>query len=339
MTVDQSTSAEPRERKKIGDLDQGVLVGGLVVVLALILTFTVDGFATSGNFTSIALTIAGLGVLALGQAIVVIGRGIDLSIIMIFGVTSQLIAHMVKNGSPELLAILVAGLAAIAMGALNGLLVAFVEIPAIFVTLATSLLYLGAMRLFVFDRSVAFDYPADLTIVPFIGQGRIAGLTVSTILWLLLAAVCLWVASKTVIGKWIYAMGDNPDAAALSGVPTRPLTVLTYVVSAFLGFIAGIIITGAVGSFDTRSLSTGSQLYDVLAIVVIGGVSFAGGRGSVAGVVAATLFIGLIVNGMTLMNFDTVQQSIAKSIIILAALVVDRWLHPPNEETARVGEL
>ncbi|MFV0534154.1 MAG: ABC transporter permease [Cumulibacter sp.] len=339
MTVDQSVSTERRDRKRVADLDQGVLVGGLVIVLAVALAIFVDRFATSGNLVSIALTVSGLGVLALGQAVVVIGRGLDLSIIAIYGVTAQLIAKMMSDGSPEILAIIVAILAALAMGAINGLLVAYVEIPAIFVTLATSLLYLGAMRLFVFDGSVSFSFSDEASIVSFIGQSRVLGIPVSTILWVVLAAVCLWFAVKTVVGRWIYAMGDNPAAAALTGAPTRRLTVLTYVVSAFMGLIAGLIITGGAGTFDTRALSTGSQLYDVLAIVVIGGVSFAGGRGSIAGVVAATLFIGLIVNGMTLLNFDTVQQSIAKSIIILAALVVDRWLHPPNEETARVGEL
>jgi ribose transport system permease protein len=115
--------------------------------------------------------------------------------------------------------------------------------------------------------------------------------------------------------------------------------VLTYVVAAFLAFVAGILSLGLAGGFDARAVTTGSQLYDVIAVVVIGGVSLAGGRGTVGGVLAGALLIGVLVNGMTLLDFDTIQQSLWKSVIVLAALVLDAWIHPRDEETARPGEL
>jgi ribose transport system permease protein len=96
---------------------------------------------------------------------------------------------------------------------------------------------------------------------------------------------------------------------------------------------------GLAGGFDARAMTSGSQLYDVIAVVVIGGVSLAGGRGTIGGVLSGALLIGVLVNGMTLLDFDTIQQSLWKSIIVLAALVLDGWLHPRDEETARPGEL
>lgn len=341
--VATAVARAPDDRRPLSDrlasVDQGLIVTGLLVLLCLVFAATLDRFATTGNFRAIASATAGLGVLALAQAVVVIGRGLDLSVVAIYGVTGQLVATRLNEGQSQLSTLLIGLLVALALGLLNGVLVAYLEVPPLFVTLATSLLFVGAARLFLFEGAVLFGIPKSAGFVNELGQGSVLGAPVSMFLWLGLAFLIWQWLRQTSTGRMIYAVGDNLSAARVSGMPARPLTVMTYLVSAALAFIAGLMIISSAGQFDGRTITAGTQLYDVIAIVVIGGVSLAGGRGSILGVLSATLLIAVILNGMTLMNFSSIQQSLFKSLIVLAALVLDRWLHPPDEETARAGDL
>jgi ribose transport system permease protein len=337
-----STTVETQTRgggSLLRRLDQGVLVGALVIVLCVVLSLFVDRFATVDNLKAIVSASAGLGVLALAEAIVVIGRGLDLSVIAIYGVTGQLVAQMLSDGSNQVAALAVGLVLAVVLGILNGLLVAYVELPALFVTLATSLFFIGTARILLFDGKVIFDVPSDASFISAIGHKDLGIVPVSFLVWMAVAAAAWWWSRQAVTGRMVYALGDNDLTARITGMPTRPLTLLTYVISAVLAFIGGLILITSTGTFDGRTISAGSQLYDVLAIVVIGGVSLSGGRGSVWGAVAATFLIGVILNGITLLNFDTTQQLLFKSVVVLIALVVDRRLHPQDEETVRPGEL
>lgn len=324
---------------RLASLDQGLIVSGLLILLAVIFSLTLSRFLTAGNARGIASSTAGLGVLALAQAVVVIGRGLDLSVVAVYGVTGQLVAQLLNVGHSQPYAVALGFAVAIVLGLVNGVLVAYLEVPPLFVTLATSLLFVGLFRLAVFGGAVLFTMPSSAKFVTSIGQGEFLRAPVSLFIWLALAVVVWQWMRRTSGGRMIYAVGDNLSASRVAGIPARPLTLLTYLVSASLAFMGGLMIISATGQFDGRSITAGTQLYDVVAIVVIGGVSLAGGRGSILGVVSATLLIAIILNGMTLLNFSSIQQSLFKSLIVLAALVLDRWLHPPDEETARAGEL
>lgn len=338
-----AVSPEKADRQPMSDrlasVDQGLIVAGLLMVLVLVFALTLPRFLSTGNARGIASSTAGLGVLALAQAVVVVGRGLDLSVVAIYGVTGQLVAQLLNDGHSQGYAVGVGLGVALILGVLNGLLVAYLEVPPLFVTLATSLLFVGLFRLALFGGAVIFTMPTSAVWVTKVGQGHILGTPLSLFIWLGLAVVVWQCMRRTATGRMIYAIGDNLAASRVAGIPARPLTVLTYVTSACLAFVAGLIIITASGQFDGRTITAGTQLYDVIAIVVIGGVSLAGGRGSILGVVAATFLIAIILNGMTLLNFSSIQQSLFKSLIILAALVLDRWLHPPDEETARAGDL
>jgi ribose transport system permease protein len=340
MTVETPTGeSRPLLSSRLKGLDQAVLVAGLVIVLCVVLSLFVNRFARIENFTAIVSASAGLGVLALAEAIVVIGRGLDLSVIAVYGVTGQVVAQMLSDGHNQLVALGVGLLLAVLLGLVNGVLVTYVELPALFVTLATSLFFIGAARILLFNGVVIFNVPSDAGFVSGIGHASIGPLPISFLLWIAVAAiVALW-CRRAVTGRMVYAIGDNTETARITGMPTRPIALMTYVLSAVLAFVGGLILITSTGTFDARTVSAGSQLYDVLAIVVIGGVSLSGGRGSVWGAVAATFLIGVILNGITLMNFNTTQQLLFKSVIVLIALVVDRRLHPQDEETVRPGEL
>jgi ribose transport system permease protein len=327
-----------RLRHRLSAVDQGYIVAGVVLVLVAGFSLALDGFLSTGNLLDAARNSAVLGILAVGMAVVVIGRGLDLSIVVIMGVTSQIVAEYMAGGNGELQALLLGLGVAVLFGLINGTLVAYVEIPALFVTLATSLLYVGATRLLYLDRlNGRLPEFADFTTT--VARSRPFGVPSPVLILVAVVVLAYLFMTRTTYGRFVYARGDNPQAASVAGIPARPLTVLTYVLAAVLAFVAGILALGLAGGFDARAMTSGSQLYDVIAVVVIGGVSLAGGRGTIGGVLAGALLIGVLVNGMTLLDFDTIQQSLWKSIIVLAALVLDGWLHPRDEETARPGEL
>lgn len=319
--------------------DQAYAVVAFALLVCLVFAVTIKDFDTAGNWKNIGSSLAGLGILALGEAIVVLGRGLDLSLAAIYGVTAELTATLLGNHHGQSASLVIALAVAVGLGLVNGVLVAYIDLPPLFVTLGTSLFYVGLFEIAVFHNSVTFSFPSSAHFISSVGNGTAAGVPVSAIIWIVAAVVCWVLTKKSALGRMVYAIGDNHATARLTGVPTRPLTALTYVVSAILAFIGGIVIAGGAKNFNTSGTSTGSVLYTVIAIVVIGGVSLAGGRGTIVGVVAATFLIGIILNGMILLNLDTVQQALFQYLIVLAALVLDRYLHPIDEETARTGDL
>lgn len=113
---------------------------------------------------------------------------------------------------------------------------------------------------------------------------------------------------------------------------------MTYTASAAIAFIAGVVLTAEVASVNTQIFAS-TMIFDVVLVVVLGGISLLGGRGGMLSVIAGTLLIGVLLNGMVIMNFDNNVQNIVKSVVLLAAIVIDNWLHPRDEETARQGDI
>jgi len=136
----------------------------------------------------------------------------------------------------------------------------------------------------------------------------------------------------------LYGLGDNPAAARLTGLPARPITVMMYAFSSIFAFAAGLLMAVTVGNVNTR-LSNSMMVYDVILVVVIGGIGLSGGKGRIANVLAGTLLIGILLNGMTIMDLDFSVQSIIKSVVLLAAIVVDSILNPRDEQTSQQGDI
>jgi ribose transport system permease protein len=133
-------------------------------------------------------------------------------------------------------------------------------------------------------------------------------------------------------------MGDNPLAARITGVPTRHMMVLQYVLSSLVAFIAGVVTATLVNSMNTR-VATSTMVYDVILVVVIGGVGLSGGKGSVRNVLVGTLLVGTLLNGMTIMDIPYTFQNIVKSLILLVAIVTDSLLNPRDEQTSQQGDI
>lgn len=311
----------------------------LVIALAMFAAFSValHGFFTPGNIISLVQNVSILGVLGIGMALTIIGRGIDLSMVANMAVSVAWLLYLANHGTPLPIAILLGFGLSLAIGILNGVLIAYVEIPAIFATLAMGTAVYG------FGQSLLFD--SDVIFVPktetwFKSIGGASFLAVPTpVLWLAAVGVVAFAFLQiTRPGRFLFGMGDNPLAARVTGVPARRMMVLQYVLSSLVAFIAGVVTATLVDSMNTR-VATSTMVYDVILVVVIGGVGLSGGKGSVRNVLVGTLLVGILLNGMTIMDVPYTFQNIVKSLILLVAIVTDSLLNPRDEQTSQQGDI
>jgi ribose transport system permease protein len=329
---DRSEAARPRLAFKPTQ-EQIVLL--ITVALVAVFSATLTGFATPANLLNLLRSVSILGILGLGMGLIMISRGIDLSETAIMSGSFIVTIKEMSAGMPTGLALLIGLAIALAIGALNGLLIAFVEAPALFVTLATASVVFGFALWFV---EVLIVYvPQGSTDLLFIGQGRPLGIPMPVIVFLAAAIALHLFLSRTSIGRFIYAQGDNFEAARLSGIALRPLIVFEYMLVALLAWLAGLVWTGSTGGM-TMGITQGTLIFDVILVVVLGGISLVGGRGGVASVVVGCLLIGTLLNGFTIMDVNSEVQNIIKGVVLLGAIVLDNRLHPRDEETARQGD-
>jgi ribose transport system permease protein len=171
-----------------------------------------------------------------------------------------------------------------------------------------------------------------------LGSGQVLGVPMPVIVFAVIGLLAYLFLRYLKPGRFIYGMGDNPLTARITGVPTRPMMVVQYVLISVIALIAGIVMATAVSGMNTRvALST--MVYDVILVVVLGGIGLSGGKGGIRNVVVGTLLIGILLNGMTIMNLTYTMQNILKSVILLAAIVVDTLLNPRDEQTAQHGDI
>lgn len=318
-------------------LDQQSIILMLAVVLCAIFSILLPGFATVSNLLSLLQSVATIGVLGIGMAIVIIGRGIDLSQIAVLVMPPAWMMYQVQAGVPLGEAALYAGMSAVVLGLLNGWLVAYVEIPAIFATLATGTLMYGTMQYLAVSNDVV-QVPKSLGWFIDVVQATTIGIP-NIVLFLVLAAVVAGLFLRfTVWGRYIYAIGDNPFAARATGLPVRPILILQYVLCALIAFLAGLVLSASVESVNTRLFSS-TMIYDVILVVVLGGVGLGGGKGGVSNVIMGTILIGILTNGMTILNLSIETQSLIKAGILLVALVIDSVLNPRDELTSQQGDI
>ena len=319
------------------DLSQERIVLFLALTLLVIFSVTIDGFLQSDNILSIIQSVSVLGILGIAMAISIIGRGIDLSVvaIMVYGVAWTL--ALAGTGMSLYLALLLGLGFAISAGLVNGFLIAYAEIPAIFATLASGTAIYGFGQYFLVSTEVIY-LPADFGGLEVIGSGRTFGIPNIVFSFAVMALAVWLLLQKTVFGRYLYAMGDNPAAARSTGIPTRPLMVAQYVLSAVIGYIAGLVTATSVASMNTRIVNS-TLIYDVILVAVIGGISLSGGRGNIRNVLVGTVLIGILLNGMTMLNMPYTAQNIIKGAVLLIAIIADSYFNPRDEQTSQQGDI
>jgi ribose transport system permease protein len=315
---------------------QQTIVFAIFVVMTVGFALFLPGFAQVDNLLTLVQNVAILGILGLGMAMVVIGRGIDISMIAALAVPSGLLLQMVSNGMPLAAAAPLAVGMALVFGLVNGWLIAYAEVPSLFTTLASGL-FLAGLGQVLFTLEVV-QWSPGLDPIAWFGRGALAGLPMPVVMFGLSAAAVALFLRRLRAGAFIYAIGDNPFAARATGLPTRPIVVLEYTLAALIGVFAGIVMSASVNSMPTRIYNS-TLIYDVVLVIVLGGIGLSGGRGGVLNVVVGTLLIGTMLNGMTIMDVSYSVQNIVKGVVLLIAILIDSILNPRNEETAQQGDI
>ena len=318
-------------------LNQERIVLLIAVVLLIFFSITLKGFLDPGNLFSLIQNVSILGILGVGMSLAIIGRGIDLSMVATMALSVAWLLDMLNRGVPISLALLWALGFSVAVGLVNGVLIAYVEIPAIFATLATGILVYGFGKTWLVNVDVVYMPPGHGWFDA-IGGGQILTVPTPVLIFAGVSAFSFLFLRFLKPGRFIYAMGDNPLTARITGIPVRPMIVLQYVLISIFAMIAGVVTATAVASMNTRvALST--LVYDVILVVVLGGIGLSGGKGGIRNVIVGTLLIGILLNGMTIMNLTYTMQNILKSVILLAAIIIDTVLNPRDEQTAQHGDI
>ena len=194
-----------------------------------------------------------------------------------------------------------------------------------------------------FGRSVLITQdlvtvPGDDTLLHGLGSAHWGPVPVEILFFAAIGLVAAFVLRSTVFGRFTYLIGDNLLAARNIGVPVRPLIVVQYVASAVIAFLAGVITAANLLSMNTRIVNS-QLLYDIVLVVVIGGIGLSGGKGGVRNVVIGALLIGILSNGMTILDVPDLYQKLVKALVLLGAIVIDSLLNPRDEQTEKQGDI
>jgi ribose transport system permease protein len=322
--------------KKI-HISQQSIVFVLFVLMFAGFALLLPGFAQVDNLLTLLQNVAILGILGLGMSVVVIGRGIDISMIAALAVPSGLLLQLMQNGMGLASACALAIGLSLLFGLVNGWLIAYAEVPSLFTTLASGLFLAGMGQAFFFQLEVV-QWPASMDAIAWMGRGTFVGLPMPVVMFAVAAIGLSLFLKRMRAGTFIYAIGDNPFGAKATGLPTRPIIVLQYVMAALIGVFAGIVMAASVNSMPTRIFNS-TMIYDVVLVVVLGGIGLSGGRGGVLNVIIGTLLIGTMLNGMTILDMSYSVQNIVKGVVLLVAILVDSAFNPRNEETAQQGDI
>ena len=289
-----------------------------LVLLCIVITIVTPNFLSVSNITNVFTQVSVNAIIAIGMTFVILTGGIDLSVGSTLAISGAVGASIVKSTGNVFLAIIVAAVIGIAVGLINGLLVSKGKLQAFIVTLATMTIFRGATLVFT-DGTPISKLPEAFVKI---GNGKLGFMPIPVIITIIIAIIAVYALSQTRFGRYLYALGGNEDASRLSGINTDKIKTLVYVVSGFASAIAGVIITSRIGSASPNA-GTGFEL-DAIAAVVIGGTSLAGGEGTITGTFIGALIIGVLNNGLNLMNVSPFYQSIVKGLVILIAVLLDK---------------
>lgn len=298
-----------------------------LLLLCLVLAVISENFLTTRNILNVLRQTSINGILAIGMTFVILTRGIDLSVGSVAALAGVVAASLATTSSagmvaggpyPAVIAIL-AGLAAgMACGSISGAIVARFSVPAFVVTLGMLSAARGMTLIYAGGRPI----PNLTEEFRWIGTGSIWGIPVPIFLLLGTFAIAHFVLTQTRFGRHVYAVGGNPHAAKVSGLPLRRIRFSVYVISGALAGLAGMVLAARTGS----GLPQAGIAYelDAIAAVVIGGTSLAGGVGRVTGTLIGALLIGVMNNGLDLLGVESYYQQVIKGILIVAAVMLDQ---------------
>lgn len=302
------------------------ILGPVAALLMASIFFAVMSprFLSGPNFSLILQQVMVVGVLAIGQTLVIITTGIDLSNGMVMALSGVLIASFAaQKGMNPFLAILIGLLVAMAFGLLNGGLVTGIGLPAFIVTLGTMNIAYALTR--IYTTSTISNLPKELT---FLGDTfNVGGTAIAngTVLMLVLYAITWFLMKYTPAGRSVYAVGDNIEAARLAGINTKRVLLGVYALAGLAYGIAAVLQVARTGVGDPQAGQTSNL--DSITAVVLGGTSLFGGRGSIVGTLIGALIVGVFRNGLQLLGVESTYQVLITGVLVIAAVSVDQLTH------------
>ena len=284
-----------------------------------------ETFIKTANLAVIMRFIATFGMLALGEVLAIITNGIDLSVGSMTALTGVITAWMILKGVgtllppiPVALAILITLVIGVLVGIWHGLFVTKLRIPAFIITLGTWLIARGLAAYI--TRGYPQVFPSEHPYL-ILGQGKVGGIPISFLILLGVATVIAFILNRTPLGYRIYAVGGNIEAARLSGVNVDRVRIFCYATSGFLGALTGVILASRLGQ-GTPTVGGAYELWGIAA-AVIGGTSFLGGEGTVLGAILGSAIVGVMMNGMVLLNVSSYLQDVILGVVLVVAVVYD----------------
>jgi ribose transport system permease protein len=294
----------------------GPLLGlGLIVIVLSIIN---SDFLTVSNIFNVLRQISINALIAFGMTFVILTGGIDLSVGSILALASALTAGLMAGGMDTTMAVLIGLLAGVVMGAINGVIVAKGKVAPFIGTLATMTVFRGLTLVYTEGKPITGLNP-DFAML---GKGFFLDIPMPVIWMLISFAVLYFILRHTTFGRHVYALGSNEEATKLSGISTTKVKVMVYSISGLFAALSGIILSSRLNSAQPTA-GTAYEL-DAIAAVVLGGTSLAGGRGWIVGTLIGAMIIGVLDNGLNLLNVSSFYQSVVKGAVILIAVLLDR---------------
>jgi ribose/xylose/arabinose/galactoside ABC-type transport system permease subunit len=290
-----------------------------LALLVVVMTLLSKTFFTTSNLLNVLRQISITAIIALGMTFVIITGGIDLSVgstLALCGVIATSTAH--PGEYPLILSIGLAIVVGAFVGFVNGFIIAKTDIAPFIVTLGMTSIARGSALLYTNGRPV-IDLSEQYTDI---GQGLLLGIPIPIFIFLFLILVTLILLHKSKFGRYVYAIGGNEMAAKVSGINVSSVKMVVYTIVGALAGVSGLILSARTNS-GAPNAALGYEL-DAIAACVIGGASLAGGRGTILGTFVGALIIGIVNNGLDLLNVSSYLQSVIKGIIIIVAVLIDK---------------
>jgi ribose transport system permease protein len=306
--------------QRIFRLPREIGILGALGLMLLVLAVFIPQFRDLQNITNITRNFSFVGIVAMGMTLVILTGGIDLSVGSVWGMTAVVVAFLLTHGWPVPLAILVSLLAAAGIGLMNGLCITRLKMSPFVPTLATLSIARSFALIVTHGRPISIfgeEYQSFL----WLGGGDILGVPNPFIIFCLIAGFFWILLSRTVWGRYVYAVGGNEKTARLTGLRVDRLKIIVYILSALVAGVAGIVQYSYLSSV-TADLGTGQELA-VIAATVIGGANLAGGEGTVLGTVIGAIILEVLRNGLLLFGIDPYWQGVFVGAVIILAVSID----------------
>ncbi|MDD3671162.1 MAG: ABC transporter permease [Sphaerochaetaceae bacterium] len=289
-----------------------------VIALIIILTILSDSFLSLHNIINILRQSSMVAIIAVGVFFAIVSGGIDISVGSTVGVAGVIMAKsLVELNLPIFPGIIIGLAVGTFVGLINGLLVAKRNIPPFVATLGT----MGAVRGLTYVLTNAYPVSGLPKGIDFIGRGYVGPIPVPIIIMLVVYVLAYIVAEHTRVGRFIFAIGGNEEAAHLSGIKIDKYRIFAYMTSGGLAALSGIILVSRLASGQPNAGL--NYEFEAITSAVVGGTSLSGGKGTILGVLFGALFISILLNGMVLLNISSYYQQMLKGIVLILAVMVD----------------